>query len=132
MAEKRGRQPLIAAVDDDDDFRFLLSLWLSLHYDFESFNSGEALLSRLGRLKPDLVVLDFGLPRMTGVEVARLIRRSEGFFSLPILFLTGMPPDRLQGAFPVDDHTAYLIKPIECADLVTGVDRLLSVVKVMR
>jgi DNA-binding response OmpR family regulator len=58
---------------------------------FEVFASGdgEAGLSLVNEVDPDLVMLDLGLPRMSGVDVLRAIRCQDRFEGLPVLVLSG-------------------------------------------
>lgn len=50
---------------------------------------GEAGLDLVNRLAPDLVVLDLGLPRMSGLQVLQHIREQARFKELPVLVLSG-------------------------------------------
>ncbi len=51
--------------------------------------NGKAALDLLGRLKPDLILLDIGLPDIDGFEVLREIKKMEGGDTLPVIFITG-------------------------------------------
>jgi CheY-like chemotaxis protein len=74
----------ILAVDDEADARHLLHLVLGGEgWLVEDAASGEQALARLRESRPDLVVLDQLMPRLTGLEVARLIA-SHGY-SLPVI-----------------------------------------------
>lgn len=66
-------------VDDHDQLRNLLSNWLeaifpSVH--FMSASSGEAALELVHRHQPDVVVMDIGLPGMSGIEATRRIKQA--------------------------------------------------------
>ena len=50
--------------------------------------SAEDALDRIGDEPFDLVVLDWNLPRMSGLELCRLLRRAPSHHGLPVLFLT--------------------------------------------
>lgn len=79
----------ILIVDDHDAIRRALHRFFDSHPDFqvcgEAADGFEA-IDGARRLKPDVVVLDFAMPNMNGLEVARKI--SSMFPDLPILMLT--------------------------------------------
>jgi two-component system alkaline phosphatase synthesis response regulator PhoP len=83
---------------------------------------GPAALARVRAEKPDLVVLDLGLPGLDGLDVARAIRKDS---SVPIIMLTarGDESDRLVGLeLGADD---YIVKPFSPKELVARVRAVL-------
>jgi DNA-binding NtrC family response regulator len=62
-------------IDDEESIRDSLSMALGRHYDVESCDCGKKALEILPRLTPDLVLLDIGLPDISGLEVLEGIRR---------------------------------------------------------
>lgn len=77
-------------VDDDDDFREAAALELSdLGFEVTSFADGADMLAALseGRVAADVIVLDWGLPSLAGIDLLPRLRR-EGI-QLPVVFLTG-------------------------------------------
>ena len=78
--------------------------------------SGEDALRKAAEIRPDLVLMDIGLPGLNGYDTARLVR-ANGHHNLHLVALTGygQPSDRqsaLEAGF--DDH---LVKPFNPADL---------------
>jgi two-component system, OmpR family, KDP operon response regulator KdpE len=73
-------------VDDESQMRKLLNISLSAR-EFKVFeaNNGREAISFAGTLRPEAIVLDLGLPDMTGIEVLREIR---GFSDVPIIILS--------------------------------------------
>ncbi|MBX0326403.1 response regulator [Oscillochloris sp. ZM17-4] len=79
----------VLVVEDDWMHRdFLVRLLQIKGYEVQVATSGEAAMSEIGRHVPDAVVLDMGLPGISGYEVARLIRTGEATSHLPIVALT--------------------------------------------
>lgn len=66
-------------VDDHDQLRNLLSNWLEAIFPavhFMSASSGEAALELVHRHQPDVIVMDIGLPGMSGIEATRCIKQA--------------------------------------------------------
>jgi two-component system phosphate regulon response regulator PhoB len=126
----------VLVVDDDSDIRALITWKLTLAgYDVVTAADGEeALQAAVGAtpgtsgVRPDLVLLDWTMPRMTGIEVCRALRADAATAELPIILLTakGHDFDLEQGrAAGADD---YIVKPFSPGDLVERVSALLAAV----
>ena len=112
-------------IVDDDRARggMVASLLGSEGYELITAYDGETAVRRHAEELPDLVILDRGLPKMTGEEVTRRIRATS---QTPILMLTSkdIAEDRERArAAGVD---AYLIKPFNPADLEAAIRPLLA------
>jgi CheY-like chemotaxis protein len=85
MPEGRGK---ILVVDDERSVREVLSEFLTeLGYEVVDAGSGTEALSRLGRDRPDAVLLDIRMPELDGVQTLRRIRELNT--TLPVLMITG-------------------------------------------
>ena len=85
MAEYE-RTPRVLVVEDDDAIAQVLQRSLRMEgYEVRIAGDGVAALDEAHAFLPDLVILDLGLPRLDGLEVAKTIRRSD---DVPILVLT--------------------------------------------
>ncbi|HVP02920.1 MAG TPA: response regulator transcription factor, partial [Solirubrobacteraceae bacterium] len=107
----------------DDDIAQVLQRSLRMEgYDVRVAADGEAALSEAGRFHPDLVVLDLGLPKLDGIEVARRLRETD---DVPILMLTAR--DALEARVEGLDSGAddYLVKPFERQELLARLRALL-------
>ena len=91
--------------------------------DVDLAGTGEQALALAARKHPDLVILDLGLPRLDGIEVAKTLRRSED--EVPILVLTAR--DALESRVEGLDSGAddYLVKPFERQELLARMRALL-------
>jgi len=91
-------------------------------YETEIAGDGVRALAAVRARPPDLVVLDLGLPKLDGIEVARVIRRES---DLPIIMLTARvdEEDRLQGLEVGADD--YMTKPFSPRELVARVRAVL-------
>jgi DNA-binding response OmpR family regulator len=121
--ECMSRSPRVLVVEDDREIAGALRRSLRLEgYDVRVAGDGEEALSESGVFEPDLVVLDLGLPRIDGLDVARRLR-DRG--DVPILVLTARDTlsDRVTGLDAGADD--YLVKPFEREELLARIRALL-------
>jgi two-component system, OmpR family, response regulator len=115
--------PLIYVVEDDDAIAKLVVAALhEFGFVTESFRNGATVLRRLRTERPDLCVVDLGLPDMDGIE---LVRQITTVSSSGVLILTGRghTVDRVMGLeLGADD---YMVKPFEPRELVARVRSIL-------
>src|SRR5215217_6922338 len=114
MEAVSGR-PRVLVVEEDSDIAGVLRRSLDKEgYEVRVAGDGEAALHESGVFEPDAVVLDLGLPKLDGMEVARRMR-AEG--DVPILMLTAR--DALEARVEGLDTGAddYLVKPFERDEL---------------
>jgi two-component system response regulator MprA len=118
-----GRDPRVLVVEDDDEIAQTLQRSLRLDgYEVRLAADGEAALDAAATYRPDLVILDLGLPRLDGMEVARRLRSAD---DVPILMLTARDAleSRVEGLDAGADD--YLIKPFERQELLARLRALL-------
>ena len=123
MIDGHERQARVLIVEDDDDIAQVLQRSLRLEgYETRIAGDGEAALGAANDFVPDLVVLDLGLPKLDGVEVARRLRAAD---DVPILMLTAR--DALEARVEGLDAGAddYLVKPFERQELLARLRALL-------
>jgi two-component system, OmpR family, KDP operon response regulator KdpE len=110
-------------IDDDPDLLDLAQTWLrNAGYDACTAKDGSEGLKQLYCYRPDLVLLDIGMPRMDGWEVCRRIRE---MCELPIIMVSvnGQKSDLVKAFnLGVDD---YVTKPIHFPELVARVQAVL-------
>ena len=106
---------MIFCVEDDRNIRELLVYTLSTTgYQAQGFDSGKELFQELKNNRPELILLDIMLPRLTGLEVCQQIRE---FSNVPIVMLTakGEDMDKILGLdYGADD---YITKPFNILEV---------------
>jgi len=114
-ATTAARRPLrCLIVEDNADAARMLECALTLQgHDVRLAYDGVNAIDLAKAFKPEAVVLDIGLPRMNGYEVARAIRQMPGLVNVNIIAATGYGQleDRQRAREAGFDH--YLVKPIE-------------------
>lgn len=119
--------PRILVVDDDPDLREIVLLKLEIS-GFETYAEadGEAGLAAALELVPDLVLLDWMMPKLTGIEVCRLMREDLRTSRVPVILLTAKAQvaDVERGfAAGADD---YIVKPFSPTELLARINAILS------
>jgi DNA-binding response OmpR family regulator len=113
----------VLVVEDDDDIAQVLQRSLRLEgYETRIAGDGEAALDSAAEFVPDVVILDLGLPKLDGIDVARRLRVGN---DVPILMLTAR--DALESRVEGLDSGAddYLVKPFERQELLARLRALL-------
>ena len=125
-ADRAAMKPLILIVEDEQ------ALVTLLRYNFEAAGyavatalDGDEALMAIAERRPDLIVLDWMLPSISGLEVCRQIRRKPETRDVPVIMLTarGEEADRVRGLDSGADD--YVTKPFSPAELVARVRAVL-------
>lgn len=122
--------PLIFVVDDELVNCELVSAQLKTQgYRVELFESGLAALTRIHEKLPDLILLDFMMPGMNGLEVCQVIRKQYDSYELPVMMLTArLQISDIVNALSVGAND-YLIKPYHAKELIARVHTQINVRK---
>ena len=115
--------PLILICDDDPVVHESLGLYLSSEgYEYQSAYDGQQAIEMFENHRPDMVILDLMMPRMSGTDVCRTIRQTS---STPIIMLTakGEEIDRILGLeLGADD---YIVKPFSPREVLARIKAVL-------
>ena len=122
-----GVRKRVLVVDDAPDSRaFLTDLLKSLTFDTAEAADGDEALAKVRSLRPDLMLIDNGMPSRSGTEVTRSLRASPAFAHLPIIAVSA-------SATPTDEQrclsagaNAFLTKPVDVPALLDTIGRLLE------
>ena len=119
-------QPHILVVEDEEALATLLHYNLEKEgYEIGVASDGEEALVQVDERQPDLVVLDWMLPTVSGIEVCRRLRQRPATRNLPIIMLTarGEETDRVRGLDTGADD--YIVKPFMMSELTARVRAVL-------
>ena len=115
-AARASRRVLV--VDDNEDSATSLGMLLSmLGYETHTAVDGPAGLEAVARFRPDVALLDIGMPKLNGYEVARRIREQPGGKELVLIAITGwgQAADRQRTIEAGFNH--HMVKPVDLAAL---------------
>lgn len=116
----------ILVIDDEEHILELLKFNLELS-GFDVCVSSEAnqAIELIGKEKPDLLLLDWMLPKISGIDILRKIRQDENIYDLPVIMLTAknMEDDKIQGLNVGADD--YITKPFSIKELMARINTIL-------
>jgi len=118
--------PYVLVVEDEDALATLLHYNLEKEgYDVTVAGDGEEALILVDERLPDLVVLDWMLPKVSGIEVCRRLRSRPETRNVPIIILTarGEETDRIRGLDTGADD--YVVKPFSMTELTARIRAVL-------
>ncbi|MFY9834506.1 MAG: phosphate regulon transcriptional regulator PhoB [Methylocystis sp.] len=120
------RAPRILVVEDESSLALLLVYNLESEGFFvEHVDRGDEAELRLAEAPPDLVILDWMLPGVSGLEICRRLRARDDTRDMPVIMLTarGEESERVRGlSVGADD---YVVKPFSTPELMARVHALL-------
>ena len=119
-------QPYVLVMEDEDALATLLSYNLEKEgYRVVVASDGEEGMLQIEERLPDLVLLDWMLPKLSGIEVCRRIRGKPETRNMPIIMLTarGEESDRIRGLDTGADD--YLTKPFSMSELIARIRAVL-------
>jgi len=116
----------ILIVEDDPSLVELLRYNLEIEgFDVSVARDGEGGMEAIDTQEPDLVVLDWMLPNMSGIEICRQMRKKPATRQTPVIMLTakGEETDRIRGLETGADD--YMVKPFSPAELTARIKAVL-------
>jgi CheY-like chemotaxis protein len=124
MRRMAGSPATVLICDDEPSLRELIRISLDGPYDFVEADDGVESLELARSVRPDVVILDMMMPRMTGLEVLSAIRQDEGLKDTPVVVLTAQPGTREQALDAGAD--VVMVKPFEPQQIAAAVQEVLA------
>jgi len=122
-----GRKLRLLAIDDEPRILRLMNAVLSGSYELAVAGDGEQGLSLALSGKPDLILTDFNMPKMTGQELLRRLRQEPSLEDVPVIVLTGHEDDQLRVDLLRNGAQDFLVKPFSVEELRVRIANLLRV-----
>lgn len=123
----RGRGRAILIVEDNDDLRdYMRAIFDRQGYRVGEAADGQAGLEALPGFRPDLIITDLMLPRVSGIDMIGRVRKHPDYRTVPILLLTARADDQTKQEAHEAGADAYLAKPFDESELLAIIRNLLS------
>lgn len=116
----------LLVVEDNADLREFLKTILLEEYTLTFATNGFEALEKLKKITPSLIITDWMMPTMNGLELIQKLKKDERYVGIPVLVLTArsLPTDRFK-AFRIGAND-YLLKPFETDFLKSRIEYLLE------
>lgn len=119
------RRLFILIADDNRDLARSLSILLKLvGCDVEVVHNGRDAVIVARLRKPDVLLLDIGLPILNGYQVAAEFRSDAKLKDVLIIAVSAYSPDMRPGRFQQNDFDHYLVKPVDFKTLVPLISKI--------
>ncbi len=118
--------PKILIIDDETAIRDMVTFALERQaFEVQSAEDCHSALISLAEIRPDLILLDWMLPDMSGVDLARRLRKEDNYREIPIIMLTarGEDEDKIRGLESGADD--YMTKPFSPGELIARIKAVL-------
>lgn len=119
--------PRILVVDDDGDAcAFFHKVFKRHGWETDFAVDGLSAISQARKFKPDLIILDIGLPAGDGFSVIHRLKSNVSFTLIPIVVVTSKSPAANEERMLSLGARAYLQKPVDADRIVTVVNEILD------
>ena len=112
----------VMVVDDSAVMLTLAKSWLEDKYDVTLANSGTMAIKYLSLDRPDLILLDYEMPIVSGKTIFEMIRSEPDFAKIPVIFLTGQNDKKTIMEVLELKPDGYLLKSMEPGEIIKAVD----------
>ncbi len=120
-------QKILIADADPDSITLLGEVLQSQGYRVGYARDGNQCMDLIGRLAPDLVIVDAHLPKIDGLEIARRLKNENGFHFIPVILATAQHDPRTRTRAIELGADDYLTKPISPIELSARAKSLLRI-----
>jgi len=124
VTSSRRSRPTVLVAEDHEDSRLLFKLFLeSKGCRVVEAGDGLEAVSMVERERPDLVLMDVGLPGLDGLSATRRLRALEALRALPVVLISGHAAAEDRDRAVAAGCSEYLTKPLEMKQLDGVLDR---------
>jgi tetratricopeptide (TPR) repeat protein len=127
MAELNKSMKIIIADDSANMLRTLANMLRVMGFEYVTRAvDGENAIQKIRNIKPDLILCDWNMPKMKGVQVLQAVRDDEELRLTPFLMITGEVDNRIVAEAAESEVDGYLLKPFTLEDLEAKLDEILT------
>jgi CheY-like chemotaxis protein len=114
----------VLICDDEPALRELIRISLDGPYDIVEADDGEESLELARKVRPDVVILDMMMPRLSGLEVLTSLRQEKELSDTRVIVLTAQPEAREDALREGAD--VVMVKPFEPSQITVAVEEVLA------
>jgi DNA-binding response OmpR family regulator len=119
--------PVILVAEDERDIRELIVITLQIAgFRVVDVPNGEEAVKKATEITPDLILMDVRMPKMTGFEACKALKREEKTRDIPIIFLSAKGREGEISMGLELGAEEYFLKPFAPDDLIRRVNRILT------
>ncbi len=117
----------ILVAEDEPDIRDLIGFTLQFAgYEVVMVNNGAELVEKAPQVKPDIIVSDVRMPRMTGYEACRVLKEKPETATIPFVFLSAKGQEEEVKAGLASGGDDYILKPFSPDELVFRIKQIMA------
>jgi two-component system alkaline phosphatase synthesis response regulator PhoP len=119
--------PLILVAEDERDIRELIVITLQIAgFKVVDVPNGEEAVKKATEITPDLILMDVRMPKVTGFEACKVLKREEKTKDIPIIFLSAKGQEGEISTGLELGAEEYFLKPFAPDDLIRRVNKILT------
>jgi len=118
---------ILVADDEQVNVEFFQVMLSKLGFTVETAFSGEEVLEKLKNFTPDLIILDLIMPKMSGYQVAKLLKKDNSTNEIPIIILTAVSDIREKVDMLELGIEDYIMKPFNFIEILARIRSVLRV-----
>ena len=119
--------PLILVAEDERDIRELIVITLQIAgFRVVDVPNGEEAVKKATEIIPDLILMDVRMPKVTGFEACKVLKREEKTKDIPIIFLSAKGQEGEISTGLELGAEEYFLKPFAPDDLIRRVNKILT------
>jgi DNA-binding response OmpR family regulator len=120
-------EALILVAEDERDIRDLIVFTLQIaDYKVVEVPNGEEAVKKALEVKPDLILMDVRMPKMTGFEACKALKQQEKTKDIPVIFLSAKGQEAEISTGLDLGAEEYFLKPFAPDELINRVNKILS------
>lgn len=123
---EEGAKPVLLVVDDNEEMVRFIAKNFEKHYDVVTAGNGEEALVKLSEFPVSLIICDWMMPVMDGVEFLKRVRRNEHYCHIPFVMLTAKTDNLSKVETMKTGADLYIEKPFSISYLEACIDNLLE------
>jgi CheY-like chemotaxis protein len=108
-----GKRRILIADDNPDVAEAFEMMLQAIGHDVETAHDGIEVIEKAERYQPDIIVLDIGMPKLNGYDVARHLRKQPWGRDIVLVAVTGWGDEKDKGRSHAAGFDVHLVKPVD-------------------